>query len=299
MSLHSVNIPGETADLADWLEEHLLGLELAALVAELLAVSPVEAQPPPTLDDVFGEDLSRVLDVGLSAVPPDRLRVLLRQPQLLLNLQERILIDGGDYWREQSSNRDDVQDLAESGWHSLSAALRHPASPRSQRRQVTLQMGWRRRPWIVSLATASCLLVAVFTWDAFLRPQPASVASGWGWNPSDALPQDVPADVYFTRLADGADEWFKKRPETAKDLALRISQFRQGCSTLILADHRPLSAEDSKWLIGKCREWAVKLDQYLAAAEADDPNVQEIREQTDETVHKLIQALRMRGKGAG
>jgi len=209
------------------------------------------------------------------------------------------VIDGGDYWPQQSPNRDDVQKLAERGWHALSAATSPPSADGSQRQQATRQTAWHRQPWIVSLATAACLLIAMFIWDSFLRPQRLSVASGWGWNRSGALPQDVQADVYFARLADGADEWFKQRPKTAEDLAKRTGQFRQGCSTLILADHRPLSAEDRKWLIDKCREWAVKLDQHLAAVEADYPDVQDIRDQADETIHKLIAALRTRGKGSG
>jgi hypothetical protein len=299
MNLHSMNIPDETVDLPAWLEKHLVGLELAGLVAELSVVSPVETQSPPTLDEVLGNDLPSMLDAGLSTVPPDRLRVLLRQPLLLLELQERILVDGGEFWRQQRRSREDVQELAERGWHSLSTAISRAANTGSQRQQATLQPGWHRRPWVVSLATAACLLVAIFAWDSFLRPHPASVASGWGWNRSGALPQDVSADVYFTQLADAANEWFKNRPETAEDLATRIGQFRQGCSTLILAEHLPLSTTDRKWLIDKCRAWAVKLDQHLTAAEADNPNVQDIRDQVDETINELIQALRTHAEGLG
>ncbi len=292
-----MDIPDEAADLAAWLKEYLVGLELGALVSELSAVSAVVAQSPPTLDEVLGEELRSVLDAGLSAVSSDRMRGLLRQPKLLLDLQTRILIDGGDYWRVQSSNRVDVQDLAERGWHSLSAGLGRPTNAGYQRQQQTLQSGWYGRPWIVSLVTAACLVLAFFTWDSFLRPQPASVASGWGWNRSDALPQDVSADVYFTRLADDAHGWFKKRPVTAKSLAIRIGQFRQGCSTLILADHRPLSAADRKWLTDKCRVWAVKFNHHLIAAEADDPDVINIRDAADRTIQKLIEALRSRADG--
>jgi hypothetical protein len=118
---------------------------------------------------------------------------------------------------------------------------------------------------------------------------------GWGWNHLDLVAADGPADRYFNRLADAAEEWFDERPDDAAALAQRISELRQGCSTLILGKHQPLGETDRQWLLEKCRAWAAKLDQHLVALESgDDPA--DVRARADDTVRKLVEAIR--GKAA-
>ena len=64
-------------------------------------------------------------------------------------------------------------------------------------------------------------------------------------------------------------------------LARRIAGLRQGCLVLILSPHRPLSAADRTWLVDKCRTWAARLDDHLAAVESGrDPLV--VRGEVDE-----------------
>src|SRR5207253_3173371 len=107
--------------------------------------------------------------------------------------------------------------------------------------------------------------------------------NAWGWSRPGALPGDVPAPAYLDRLADAAAEWFARRPDEPLALARRIAEFRQGCSVLILAEHKPLSAEDRRWLVVRCRAWAGALDRHLAAVEAGrDPA--RVRTEVDETV---------------
>ena len=117
--------------------------------------------------------------------------------------------------------------------------------------------------------------------------------TGWGWDRPGALKSNIPADEYLNSLADSANEWFNKRPESPRDLATRIAQFRKGCSTLILADHQPLAEEDRTWLVEKCRAWAEKLDAHLVAIEAGQ-EVDSVRAAADETINKLMTAMRNR-----
>jgi hypothetical protein len=107
------------------------------------------------------------------------------------------------------------------------------------------------------------------------------------------MPTNVTQREYLDALADGAEQWFNKRPQDAASLAQRIGELRQGCSRLILADHEPLSADDGQWLVGKCREWAAKIDEQLVALEAGaEPH--DVRAQMDTTINKLVQTLRGR-----
>ena len=162
---------------------------------------------------------------------------------------------------------------------------------------TTVQIAWYRQPWIVSLATAAAVLLAVGIWQFVSPPQSQPVVAGWGWNRPGNLSGDVSAPAYLNQLADAAQEWFKQRPEGSADLARRIGEFRQGCSQLILAKHRPLSEADRAWLVERCRAWAGKLDAHLADVESGK-DVAQVRSDTDATVRQLIDALRKRAESA-
>ncbi len=79
MRLPSLEIPDDPADLAVWLERHLVGPDLAALVAELEAVNgQVVAEPMDR--DQLRRDRDAILAGGLSILPPAALRQYLRRP---------------------------------------------------------------------------------------------------------------------------------------------------------------------------------------------------------------------------
>ena len=299
-----MNIPEQADALAGWLERQLVGLDLAELVAELEAIHPAAAAPLP-LDDVLGGQRDEVLRRGLGALPATALRQLLRQPRLLLQLQELVLEHGGSYWGEVDAGGE-LELAMQRGEQRLMAAVRErqPAAPPAPVvRPAEAVTAWYRRPSVVSLATAAAVLLAVggyWFWVGRTSPPPTTgpgAAQEWGWNRPDALPNDKPAPEYLNALADAGMEWFKKRPENAPDVARRINQFRQGCSTLILAPHKPLSDEDRKWLVERCRVWAKKLDDQLVALEQGADPV-EVRTEVDGIVNKLVDALRDRAKKA-
>jgi hypothetical protein len=162
---------------------------------------------------------------------------------------------------------------------------------------------WYQRPWVVSLATAAAVLLAVGGYWFWLGRTSQTTAPGpvaateWGWSKPDALPNDKPAPEYLNALADAGAEWFKKRPEDAPDVARRINDFRRGCSTLILAPHKPLANADREWLVERCRAWAKKLDEQLVALEQGADPIK-VRAEVDGIVNKLVDALRGRAKQA-
>jgi hypothetical protein len=128
------------------------------------------------------------------------------------------------------------------------------------------------------------------------RVEGVALASGWGWSRPDALPQNLSRDAYLNRLADGAQAWFNKRPADRVDLIQRITEFRQGCAVLIQSPHKPFPADDRVWLVGKCRAWEDKLGTLSAAVESGE-EVDKVRGEADETINKLIAALRQRARG--
>lgn len=298
MNLHALDIPDAPVDLAPWLERQLTGLHLAELVAELSAVHGTPAGSARGLEDMLGPHLQRVLESGLSTVPHPVLCELLRQPRSLLDLQERLLVEGGPYWDGIEEQSDTVREQFVRGWQQVSQLLGDdaPATPSELRpveskSDVRIAPRARRGGYVLTLlAAAATLVIGFFLGDRF-GPKPPQVAAGWGWQRPGTLDAVGSQAEYLNHLADSAEEWFKKRPDTPATLARRIGEFRDGCSILLLAEHRPLAPETKAWLRERCSAWAGKLDAHRNGLEAGQ-DVQAVRAAADDTIQKLIKALR-------
>lgn len=286
MTLIVTTIPEDGAQLAGWLERQLIGLDLARLVAELSAVHRARPTASKRVTDVLAGHLDQIYESGLSKVPRPLLRQLLVNPTLLLELQELVMLHGGPFWDSRPGADAKMEAHVAQGRQRLNLTVRPAPPPLTVPHQP-----WYRQTWFVSLATAAAVLLLVSGWNQLRTPRVVPAVATWGWDRPGALPAEGNASAYLGKLADAADEWFKKRPETAPELARRLNQMRQGCSTLLLAKHEPLSEEDRKWLKDRCRKWATRFDQQLADLEAGK-EVTEVRDATDATVRQLIKALR-------
>lgn len=294
MALHTFDIPEDDALLANWLEDMIAGPHSGEFVAELgvLLEAGKFDRRSRSLEAVLGQSVQSVSQQGLANVPARSLRRLFRHPELLLELQDHVLTEGGAYWDRKLHASKDLSKKVETGWQRLSASTA-VSLPSSRLPRPTSQSRPRPVRWFVAgLATAAAIAVgAFFGWERFGSPQ--QVASGWGWTRPNAFPADVSRAEYLKTLADEAEEWRKKRPDTPQALAQRISEFREGCSRLILAEHQPLPPADRKWLVERCRVWAKKLDDQLADLEAGKP-IATVGGQVDDVVDKLSKALRDR-----
>ena len=76
----------------------MTGLDLGALVSELSVFHGPTVPPAGSVRHLLGNDLDQVLERGLNTLPPHVLRQLLRQPYMLLELQELVLSAGSSYW---------------------------------------------------------------------------------------------------------------------------------------------------------------------------------------------------------
>lgn len=310
MNLYALEIPDDEAHLADWLERHLVGLHVTELVRQLEVVQgAAPADAPRTLADALADRLPRVLDEGLGTLPPAQLQSLLRQPQLLLELQEQVCMGGGSYWSGVTRSAEHLE-LASDGWRRLQTVLQtsggktdaittafESAAPKTVSpvtSSVTISAAHsqrRRRLWLVGLvsfAAAAVVLVAV-TLSNRASHQP------WGWEKPGVFAAQLSAPEYLNHVADTAQEWFRKRPDTKEGLLERLHQMRRGCDALQAAQHAQLVAADKDWLLERCQVWAKKFDDQIAALEAGQ-SVTDIRSAADETVNKLITALRERAK---
>lgn len=291
MNLVVATIPEDPLELAAWLERRLVGLELDGLVAELTAIHKPAAGP--AVGEVLGAKLDQVRASGLSCLSRGQVRELLTRPALLLELQEDVLRRGGPYWDQVARTMPALHLKVEEGRKRLPEADVNARPRAGVRPAAGAATPWYRQTWFACLATAAAVLVCVGVW-MMARPAPSADVA-WGWQRPGAVPENATASAYLERLADGADQWFARRPEDADALAKRIGEMRQGCSRLIRASHGPLKEADRQWLVERCKAWAKEFDAALLALE-EGKEVGEVRQKMDETVRKLEKALRERAK---
>jgi len=280
MTIYALEIPNDDAAVPRWLEQQITGPDLQQLVAELRAVE--SAEPAPDLNQVLGASLDQMLEQGLGILSAEQRTMLLAHPELLYELQELVFASGGDYWLNQLTHDSDRR-AAQTVWPKIQKAIEPTATPASG--------AMNRRNVIVALLTmAAVFLIGFFAMNSLSGPSP------YGWNKPGVFEVALEKPAYLNHLADRANEWFDTKPETADQLASRMKQFRESCDKLIAAKHLQLNDDDRAWLKERCGVWAGKIDASLAKLNADPSQLKAVNAEMDETVNKLMGALRERAK---
>ncbi|MEZ6139193.1 MAG: hypothetical protein R3B84_01360 [Zavarzinella sp.] len=157
----------------------------------------------------------------------------------------------------------------------------------------------------LGLIAASVLLGMVlwYTWGNQIFPPDGKgkmivVDATWGWQglPLNEMPTEK--REYLTAIADAGDEWFQRNPRSSNELLQDLRAMRDGCTKLLAAPHPGLGLADRQWLYEKCVAWGTKLDQHLADAHTE-ADWQVVQTQANETVRKLVTALRDKAKNVG
>ena len=267
------------------------------LVAELSSIHPIDNPQMETLESLLGSQLNDVLSGGLSVLSDAVLRSLIRHPWLLLDLQEKIFVDGGFHWSNRKPTAEEAEQL-ERVWSKVSAVIASKPKIQNLVGDRPKQKTWN---WLAPLA----LVVSTILCAWFLRgqlgnaPNPvvnADLQASCGWTRPGALKQDLSRDEYLKSLIDGAGDWFKVTPRNSSELAASIKQFQQGCSIVLASEHRPLPEADKKWLIEKCQAWSKKLGGHLADLNMGG-DFETVKKAADETINTLIEKLRERAAG--
>ena len=142
---------------------------------------------------------------------------------------------------------------------------------------------------MVVAAIAACVLVVLGIRSQFTEePSVAFV-----WEQPESFDSSLSPAEYGTSLSKSLDDWwFSERPETKDELAARLQRFHAGCETVIAAKHPQLTPEQRELLVTKCKNWLAKLDKHLADVKAGGSNLPVLRENSDETVHATVDALK-------
>jgi hypothetical protein len=280
MNLLLATLPDDAAQLPDWLERQLTGPDLPGVVAELIAVHG-DRPASRSVRELLGPHKDAVLSGGLAVLPLTTIRTFLAHPRSLLELQELILESGSTYW-DRRLTAPEITAAADRGRRRLGVALGWERLPEP----AGAAMKWYRHPAVVALATAAAVLIAVY----LTRP------TGWGWNRPRIDSAGATASAHLMALADAAVEWKARPKNNPAALAQTLREMRDGCTRLLAAEHRQLAPPDRQWLAGKCLDWGRLLDQHLAELTANGKDWHEVRREADETVDRLIRALRERSE---
>ncbi len=145
MNLPLLDVPDDSAAIADWLERQLVGLHLADLVSQLSAVYRADDNTA-TLAEVLGPNSDQIMQRGLAAAPLETLRELLHSPRLLLELQDRIFVAGGAHWQRVPID-DEQRQVVERQAKALRAKIDGEIMGSHEALQLPPRRTWRRFKW--------------------------------------------------------------------------------------------------------------------------------------------------------
>ena len=280
MKLLVHDIPESAEQLASWLEQRLVGLDLRDLVVELSAFLGEQPDAKP-LETILGGRLEAVLKSGLRALPERSIRALIQNPRRLLELQDSVLRNGSDYWN-RVARTEDHQAAVDAGWEQLQSAVGINA-PKPHGHSGSGKHGWTR---IVGVLLAAGVLLAV---TIFFQPG----SSRWGFDRPGLVASSQPAPAYFRSLASAVEEdWTPQKTESRDALLTSLKEFRHGCDTLLAAPLANLPEKDRTFLKDRCLKWRDRIDGHIADLEQNRKPVDTVRADAAATVQKLTTVLR-------
>jgi len=279
MNVIALTIPERPDEQISWLERHLLGPDLGLLAAELSAVHG-DREPPESVAELLGPHKSALLERGLAALPRSTIRELMRHPAHLLDLQELVLIEGGEYW-EQLLNRPEVTD-------AIAAPPRNAAMPKGK-------SGTWRGYFAAALVSAVAVAAVFVVVDPVQWMRPKDVVQAKterGWNRADTFANEATATAYLQKVAKRSEEFSSSGEAGTEQVLARIGEFRTGCSRFLLASHSQLPPEMRDDLKKRCRKWSDELDKQRIALETDPSKAAVISGEIDALVARLAGVLR-------
>jgi hypothetical protein len=290
MNLLLADIPDSHTQLVPWLEQQLIGMNLHQLVGELRLLAGTESAYLLLHDMLSDEQLAAIQQSGLSVLSESELRTLFRSPETLLELQEIILTQDSGYWTQLEIS-EAQQQLVDQSWKQIERQLFGKTETMPQ--VISQQKSATRTNFVTTLVTLTAVLflgLSIIFWN-----QPTQT-SGWGFSRSGVLTANLSAKEYLHSLSQAANDWFSKQPETPADLNKRLQQFRTGCEELLKSPHTQLAEADRAWLKERCQAWISKIDGHLADLAQDKKPFAEVKTQSNETIQKLIDALKARSE---
>ncbi len=313
MKIHVFSIPQTRPSLIQWIESHVVGVNLRDLVDELQALHGTQSEDdrPDDLQSICGDHLTEVLSSGLNALTDQQISQVLQNPFTLLELQELAFVEGSEYWAQLASDgtagrmatsmqADVISCLGplESRTNPGQSSVTNPELELPLLETVqepmpvacvagkTVRAGSQSR-WIAAVVTAAAiLLLAVTQWPS------SSVNDGWGFSRPQLLTANVSEQEFFVSLSGAAQDWFKLDHSTPASLEANLAALSNSCQTLLDAPLPQLSSQSRQWVHGKCRTWKTTVDQHLVALRNDQSRFETTRSEMDVLMKRMVQTLK-------
>ena len=319
-TLHSLTIPDDTTELGLWLDKYLISDVLSDLVGELACLSGNEQTPATEADvkTVLGNDLEPLLAIGCAALDRQKMKELLRRPQLLLPLQEMILLQeqSNSHWKKLLDESESLSQIAESTKKVIDKQLSSSSEqlPNDQD-LVTRKMPWK--PLFVACSVAASILVIValrddpqeepkkpegtITQPSILRGENDGKQIGeeskddeWLWS-QDSIIEQVPKKDVWPTLTNALSEWFSLNPsrfKTKSDFQDRLSEAWIGCENILNmeSDQFPVgSDQEIKKAVENLQQGLT--DVIAKANDATDETIEPLKKEADHLIQKTIDSF--------
>ena len=294
----ALELPEDHSLWATWLDHQVVGPDLRLLVRqwELLAGVNSELSPGESWEQrlvaQFTDQLPKILAIGLGALSSDELQRFLRQPRLLLALQEQVLMSGGPYWERLYRSEMHLDDSARSS-SKVRAAVRETAQPAvTKEHQVEVSPSLDRNstptPSRSSLRTVLMLAaVAASALIAVVYLQPGTKSRFFG---RTGLVGSTLEGREFTKSLAVAirDDWDADSSDA--EFRNQLRSLRDSCERLLAADLHQLSPDVAQDLKTRCRKWQASFSEMLDALDTGRP-VSKVRLEANQLVDRLVAVL--------
>jgi hypothetical protein len=298
----ALELPEDQSLWATWLDHQVVGPDLRLLVrqwellagvsSELSSERSSEESWEQRLVSQFTDQLPKILANGLGALSNDELQRFLRQPRLLLALQEQVFMSGGPYWerlsrsemhldettRSSSKLRTTVRELAQSdGTKEIQAEVSSSFEKTStqQSNRILLRT-------VLMLATlAASALIAVF----LMQPR----NKGSFFDRTGLVVSSLEGREFTKSLAVAIrEDWDADSPDA--EFRNQLRSLRDSCERLLVADLHQLSPAVALDLKTRCRKWQNSFSEMLDVLETGRP-VSEVRQEANQVVDRLVRVL--------
>jgi len=298
----ALELPEDQSLWATWLDHQVVGPDLRLLVrqwellagvsSELSSERSSEESWEQRLVSQFTDQLPKILANGLGALSNDELQRFLRQPRLLLALQEQVFMSGGPYWerlsrsemhldettRSSSKLRTTVRELAQSdgtkeNQAEVSSSFEKTSTQQSNR--ILLRT-------VLMLATlAASALIAVF----LMQPR----NKGSFFDRTGLVVSSLEGREFTKSLAVAIrEDWDADSPDA--EFRNQLRSLRDSCERLLVADLHQISPAVALDLKTRCRKWQTSFSEMLDVLETGRP-VSEVRQEANQVVDRLVRVL--------
>jgi hypothetical protein len=298
----ALELPEDQSLWATWLDHQVVGPDLRLLVrqwellagvtSELSSERSSEESWEQRLVSQFTDQLPKILANGLGALSNDELQRFLRQPRLLLALQEQVFMSGGPYWerlsrsemhldettRSSSKLRTTVRELAQSdgtkeNQAEVSSSFEKTSTQQSNR--ILLRT-------VLMLATlAASALIAVF----LMQPR----NQGSFFDRTGLVVSSLEGREFTKSLAVAIrEDWDADSPDA--EFRNQLRSLRDSCERLLVADLHQISPAVALDLKTRCRKWQTSFSEMLDVLETGRP-VSEVRQEANQVVDRLVRVL--------